>query len=255
MIKFFGTAFNAKITKSGEKMNISSKDNQCGIDLNNPPSTRGENKKVIFDVDIVLATEDSLLGFGRPVTDFTTEQLDIVPFPLPIGSWRSLVPGTGIEGGYVEDVFECERIGNVQYSINVGLKRRYIIGWYGEDPCHAASPTSDPVLFPTYILTHEANYHPDGGQIISSRDGKSPFVLLLAPPGDTITPKSFKAFYIDPTTNVKGVHINPGTWHQPAFPVNGSGVLNNRQGKVHGCVAASFTQEFNGYLRVPLTLT
>lgn len=192
---------------SVQMADISSKDNQSCLNLVSPPSTLRDNIN-IFDVPIVKANEDSLHGFGRPVKNFATEPLDIVPFPLPPGSWRSLVLGTGIEGGYVEDVFECERIGNVQYSVNVGLKRKYIIGWYGNDPSESAAASSVPLLSPTSILTHEANYHPDGGQIICSKDGKTPFVLLLAPPGDNIRPESFKAFYVDPTTEIKGVSWN-----------------------------------------------
>ena len=56
---------------------------------------------------------------------------------------------------------------------------------------------------------------------------------------------------------ILGVHADAGVWHQPAFPANGAAgpfVLQNRQGKVHGCVACDFVKEFGGYLRVPLTL-
>jgi len=135
---------------------ISAKDNQSGLDLLRPPSTK-DSAISIIDVPICVASASTLQGFGRPVTDFSTEPLDIVPFPLPPGSWRSLVAGTGVEGGFVEDVFENQRIGNVQYSVNVGLKRKYIIGWYGDDPLDAALGTSIPILSPTSILTHEVS--------------------------------------------------------------------------------------------------
>lgn len=46
------------------------------------------------------------------------------------------------------------------------------------------------------VVTREANYHPDGGQIVSPRD-KRPFVALLALPSDDITPNKFVAFYCD----------------------------------------------------------
>ena len=135
---------------------IPAKDNQCGLDLTRPPSTKDSAISVV-DVPICIASALTLQGFGRPVTDFSTEPLEIVPFPLPPGSWRSLVDGTGVEGGYVEDVFENQRIGNVQYSVNVGLKRKYVIGWYGHDPLEAALGTSVPILSPTSILTHEVS--------------------------------------------------------------------------------------------------
>jgi len=91
--------------------------------------------------------------------------------------------------------------------------------------------------------------------VFSSRDLQS-FVLLLAKPGDDVGPHSFTAFYVDPVaTGIMGVHIHAGVWHQPAFPANKTGdlLLDNRQGKVHGCVACDFVKEFGGYLRVPLS--
>ena len=239
---------------------ISAHDNQTGLDLTSPPSTRGAAPARIFDVPLVRATAANLQGFGRPVADFASSRLDITPFPT--SGWRKLVAGTGDEGGFVEDVFENERVGDVQFSVNVGLGRKYVTGWFGEDPraaattAEGAAPSSD-----RFILTHEANYHPDGGQIIASRGGGR-FVLLLARAGDDVRPESFRAFLIDPSFDgTVGVHIDAGTWHQPAFPAAleegdsagaGRAVLDNRQGKVHACVAVSFVEEFGGYLRVPL---
>ena len=83
-------------------------------------------------------------------------------------------------------------------------------------------------------------------------------MLLLAKAGDDVTVESFKAFYVDPvSTGIIGVHVDAGVWHQPAFPAasvasGGRLLLDNRQGKVHGCVAVDFVKEFGGYLRVPL---
>jgi ureidoglycolate lyase len=233
---------------------IRSSDNQCGLDLTRPPSTRDVR---VFDVPLLRATDSNLAGFGRMVRDFASAGCDITPFPL--SGWRRLVEGTGDEGGVVEDVFELARVGRVQFAVNVGLGRKYVTGWYGSDPAEAED-TKDPAdelvpgLFDS-ILTHEANYHPDGGQVFSSRG--APFVLLLARPGDDVAPASFRAFFVDPADGFSGVHISAGVWHQPAFPAAGGGgaasTLDNRQGKVHGCVAVDFVREFGGYLRVPLS--
>ena len=260
---------------------IAARDNQSGLDLSSPPSTRagaaGGAAARVFDVPLVRATAENLRGFGRPVRDFARERLDITPWPLAgAGGWRKLVAGTGDEGGFVEDVFrnELDASGSVQLSVNVGLKRRYVIGWFGSDPAEAAersriaaaaaggaeaSAEPGPAVDRSSILTHEANYHPDGGQIIASRDG-APIVLLLAPRGDDVQPASFRAFLVDPAFDgTVGVHIDAGTWHQPAFPVHeGAGArgaaptLDNRQGRVHACVSCDFVREFGGYLRVPL---
>ena len=230
---------------------ISAHDNQTDIELSSPPSTVGPSAMHIFNVPLLRATADNLIGFGRPVTNFKDAGCDITPFPL--NGWRTAVPGTGIEGGVVEDVFTNERKGLIQYAVNVGLGRKYIIGWYGNDPAAAATTPPNATEETDFILTHEANYHADGGQVFCARE-MAPFVLLLAPKGDDITPSSFRAFLIDPKFNgIIGVHVNAGTWHQPAFTLSGEGTLDNRQGKIHSCVAVSFIKEFNGYLRVPLT--
>ena len=285
---FFGVscARAAAVVPTGQMAasSISARDNQTGINLVSPPSTRSGAARV-FDVPLVRATAENLRGFGRPVRDFSTDKVDIVPWPA--AGWRALVPGTGDEGGVVEDVFrnELDASGRVQLSVNVGLNRRYIIGWFGDDPAEAAHASAAAAAAPgaaaagtiaatpgaaaagtaaavdrSFILTHEANYHPDGGQIIASRDG-APVVLLLAPKGDDVSAASFRAFFVDPAFDgTVGVHIDAGTWHQPAFPVHeGAGAggasptLDNRQGKVHACVACDFVREFGGYLRVPLT--
>jgi ureidoglycolate lyase len=228
-------------------------DNQSSLDLTAPPSTAVLK---VFDVPLVLATKESLQGFGHPITDFAAAGCAITPWP--VSGWRGLVPGTGDEGGVVEDVFHLERRGHVQYAKNVGLGRKYVTGWYGSDPAASAAleGVEPPAPALASILTHEANYHPCGGQVFAAKGpAPAPFVLLLAPPGDDITPASFRAFYVDPARGVLGVHVNAGVWHQPAFPAAGAAgplVMDNRQGKVHACVAADFVREFNCYLRVPL---
>ena len=128
---------------------ITPKDNQSGLDLSRPPSTR---QLKVFNVPLLPATAENLEGYGLPVTDFSSAGCAITPWP--VSGWRSLVPGTGDEGGFVEDVFTSERRGGVQYSCNVGLGRRYIIGWYGDDPSLAKNdiePTQEELQF---ILTH-----------------------------------------------------------------------------------------------------
>ena len=64
-----------------------------------------------------------------------------------------------------------------------------------------------------------------------------------------MTPKDFKAFYFDGSF---GVHIDPGVWHQPFFPVDDELEFWDKQGKVHACVAVDFPKEFKCYIAVPL---
>ena len=74
--------------------------------------------------------------------------------------------------------------------------------------------------------------HADGAQLVYPRFGE-PFVLLLAKPGDDITPQDCTAFYFDGTF---GAAIRPNVWHQPAFPVHKSITLRNKQVRIRAWV-------------------
>ncbi len=216
--------------------------NFAALDLGALPSTaRGEAR--IHPVRQVVATVETLGGYGHIVTDFAAGTVTIVTWPQP--GWRPIVAGTGNEGGIVEDSFEMVRRGEVQHAVNHAVGRSYITGWFA-DPA-SASETREPGDT-SRILTHEANYHPDGGQIFFPRDG-APFVALLARPGDDVTPADFVAFHCDGSF---GIHIDPGVWHQPVFPVGERARFDDKQGRVHACIAVDFVSEFGCYLEVPL---
>ncbi len=218
--------------------------NFSGIDLERLPSiTRGEAR--VVRARALRATEQSLVGYGHFVDDFARAEVTIVPWP--VRGPRPLVPGTGIEGGTVEDRFVMERRGQVQYAVNHAVARSYVTGWF-EDPARAredAAPADT-----SRIYTHEANYHPDGGQIFFPLE-VSPFVALLARPGDDVRAEDFVAFWFDGT---RGVHIDPGVWHQPVFPIAERAVFDNRQGRVHACVSIDFVGELGVFIEVPLSL-
>jgi ureidoglycolate lyase/seryl-tRNA synthetase len=57
------------------------------------------------------------------------------------------------------------------------------------------------------------------------------------------------AFYCDGSF---GIHIDPGVWHQPVFPLGSTAVFDDKQGRVHACIAVDFVIEFGCYLEVPL---
>jgi len=217
-------------------------DNFCDAPLNDMPSLAqiGAHR-----VPMVAASNDSLRGMGRLLDGF--DPTDVVLVPWPTSGWRPLVPGTGAEGGTVVERFEMTREGGLQFAHNHAVQRRYLIGWYG-DP--ATTTGSSEPADQTRLYTHEANYHPDGGQIFASRDG-SPFVALLAPPGDDVNAQSFRAFWCD---GRHAVHVDPGTWHQPVFATRDVQVFDNAQGRVHACVSVDFVAEFGTYLEVPLGL-
>jgi len=206
-----------------------------------PSLARGEARA--HRVQLIAATDENLRGYGRIVPNFQQGSVTIVTWPQP--GRRPIVPGTGNEGGIVEDSFLMERRGEVQHAFNRAVGRRYVTGWFA-DPATASH--GRPAADTSRIYTHEANYHPDGGQIFSPRDGAA-FVALLAKPGDDVTPETFVAFHCD---GWFGLHIDPGVWHQPVFPLAPTAVFDGKQGRVHACVAVDFLGEFGCYLEVPL---
>lgn len=216
--------------------------NQCDQDLDKMPSIKEVG---VYKVPIVHATQDNLQGYGRIVHDFDNEEVEIVTWPQR--GFRPVVPGTGRGGGIVEDLFVMQREGGQMYAVNHAVKSRYLTGWFG-DPANMTK-TSEPQRTKS-VLTHEANYHPDGGQVFFSQDGK-PFVALLAKPGDNVRPEDFVAFYFDGSY---GVQIGPNVWHQPVFPCGDTGLFRNKQGAVHACVSVDFVEEFKQYLEVPLVI-
>jgi len=194
-------------------------------------------------VPLVVATVATLRGYASVVTDFAAGRVTIVTWPQP--GWRPVVTGTGNEGGVVEDSFEMVRHGEIQHAVNHAVGRSYITGWFADPATASAARAPDDT---SRIFTHEANYHPDGGQIFFPRDG-APFVALLAKPGDDVTPEDFVAFHCDGSF---GVHIDPGIWHQPMFPIGERARFDDKQGRVHACIAVDFVSEFGCYLEVPL---
>jgi ureidoglycolate lyase len=216
--------------------------NFAAVDLAAMPSiARGEVRAQ--PVPAITATRETLRGYGHIVSEFTGAEVTIVTWPRP--GWRAVVAGTGNEGGVVEDSFVMERRGEVQHAVNLAVGRSYITGWF-TDPATASSHREPSDT--SRIYTHEANYHPDGGQIFCPRDNAA-FVALLARPGDDVKPEDFVAFYCDGSF---GIHIDPGVWHQPVFPLAPGALFDDKQGRVHACIAVDFVTEFGCYLEVPL---
>ena len=60
------------------------------------------------------------------------------------------------------------------------------------------------------------------------------------------------AFYCDGSF---GINLHPGIWHQPLFPLYDKALFDDKQGKVHACIAVDFVTEFGVYLSVPLLAT
>ncbi len=196
------------------------------------PELYNFNKFPIVNVPIIRATPENFKDYGRIVNDYANEQVIIKPWPVS-GS-RQLMPGTGADGGETEGIFSYWFVDGYLHAKNRAVGGSYITGR----------------LFDNVILTREANYHPDGGQVFWAPNG-CPFILLLARPGDDITPSDFVGFYFE---GIQAVQIWPDIWHQPVYPVGrNSADFMTKQGKVHGCVGVDFINEFGVWLAINLS--
>ncbi len=197
----------------------------------------------IHRVPLVRATPQSVEGFARIEPSFEEAVVDIVTWPAP--GWRPVVAGTGNEGGITQGDFVMKYAGEKMLAYNHAVDGYYVTGWFA-DPATACEDAAN--VDRTRIYVREANYHPDGSQVFFPRDSQ-PFIALLAKPGDDIKPEDFIAFHCDGTF---GINLLPGVWHQPVFPLADHVVFDDKQGKVHACIAVDFVIEFGCYLEIPL---
>lgn len=198
----------------------------------------------LHTVPLVLATNETLEGYGHLVDDPATFQISITRWPAQ--GWRPVDKGTGDEGGFVEGTFRCDWKGDVLFGENEAVNGEYVLGW-ATDPQQAS--TGAPTTPRDKILLWHMNYHPDGGQLFFPLE-KKPFVVPLALPGDDLSPDKVVAFWCDGST---GVYIHANIWHEGIFPVHNQQRFLDRQGAVHARVSADIGQEFGVYLSVPLT--
>jgi ureidoglycolate lyase len=192
---------------------------------------------------LVVATPESLAGYGRLVPDYERCKVEIVRWPAQ--GWRAVDGDTGDEGGTAEGVFEFWWKGDMLYGRNGAVGDTYLFGW-NRDPVEASEDRNDAPR--DRVLIWHANYHPDGGQVFFPREGK-PFVVPLALPGDDVTPDKFVSFWFDGSA---GLYIHPNVWHEAVFPLAERASFNDKQGKVHARVSVDFAREFGVYLQVPL---
>ena len=194
-------------------------------------------------VPLVVATAESLKGYGRLVDDPAQCEIEIVRWPAQ--GWRPVDPDSGDEGGVTEGVFHSAWEGDVLMGRNDAVGGHYVLGW-ACDPQQASRARAGAPR--ERVLLWHLNYHPDGGQLFYPLDA-TPFVVPLALPGDDITPDRVVAFWCDGS---RGLYIHPDIWHDGVFPAGDSQRFLDRQGRVHARVSCDLGQEFGVYLSVPL---
>ncbi len=194
---------------------------------------------------VVLATPESLAGYGRLVDDPAEVAIEIVRWPAQ--GWRPVDGNSGDQGGVVEGTFELEWRGDTLYGRNDAVGDAYLFAW-STRPWEARA--SGPTRPRREALMWRANYHPDGGQMVFPMNGEA-FLASLAPPGDDVKPGDFVTFKI---AGGRGLYVPPGVWHGPFIPLADRATLLDRQGRVHARVSVDFVKEFGVFLTAPLEI-
>jgi len=197
----------------------------------------------LHQVPLVVATDDSVKGYGCLVDHPDDIDIEIVRWPAQ--GWRPVDADTGDEGGWVEGIFHGEWKGDILFGTNEAVSGNYVLGW-STDP-QLARAGEQTVPRESVLLWH-FNYHPDGGQLFFPLDNE-PFVVPVALPGDDLTPDKVIALWCDGS---RGLYIHPNIWHEGIFPVGDKQRFQDRQGRVHARVSCDFGKEFGVYLSVPL---
>ena len=140
----------------------------------------------VHETPLVVATDESLKGYGCLVDDPRTFPIEIVRWPAQ--GWRPIDANSGDQGGVTEGLFEFWWKGETLYARNNAVGDSYLFGWSNwpeeaRDRAVRRMPRERALIW-------RANYHPDGGQLFYPLKGQS-FVVPLALPGDDVTPEQF----------------------------------------------------------------
>jgi ureidoglycolate lyase len=196
----------------------------------------------VHNVPTLEATTENFKEYGI-IYDSLDRNQEIIIKPWNVTGRRKLMTGTGVGGGTVSGNFEYEYMKSFD-STYLKAMNHAVNGNYTTGICYGQTKND----YPQYILTREANYHPDGGQLFVPED-RTPFILLLALPTDDIKPEHFVAFKFDGT---KSAQIFPNIWHQPVFPLVKNATFFTKQGAVHACVGVDTLNEFDTWLKIEL---
>jgi hypothetical protein len=111
----------------------------------------------VHDTPLVIASDESLKGYGCLVGNAQNFPIEIVPWPAQ--GWRKIDANSGDQGGVTEGLFEFWWKGETLYARNNAVGDSYLFGW-SNWPERATS--DGPARQRERALVWRANYHPDG---------------------------------------------------------------------------------------------
>ena len=120
------------------------------------------------DVPLIVATDESVQGYGALVEHPDDIEIEIVRWPAT--GWRQVDEDSGDEAGWWRGIFHGEWQ-DVLFGRNDTVSGHYTLGWSTTDP--AASRTDRQTAGREKVVLWHLNYHPDGGQLFFPKD-KSP---------------------------------------------------------------------------------
>lgn len=208
------------------------------LDPRVPPGLR------LVTAPLVVATAETLRGYGELVAEPKAHRIEIVRWPAQ--GWRPVDSDSGDEGGTTEGIFHAWWEAGCLMGRNEAVGGHYLLGW--SDPPEAGRSGATAGPRPARVLLWHANYHPDGGQLFFPLE-RTPFVVPMAPPGDDVKPEHFKTFWFDGSA---GLYMHPNVWHEGVFPCAPAGRFFDKQGRVHARISVDFAKEFGALLEVPL---
>ncbi|WAR17092.1 hypothetical protein MAR_031686, partial [Mya arenaria] len=159
-------------------------------------------------IPVVRATKENLSGYGRFVTNFDEEKVEINPWPVT--GPRKARPGTDIIPGVDCSQLTFKYEGNKYVSVK-DIGRRMEVGTICEEE---QSPDNK------YVLVSEITFHPDCGEVFYPKNG-DPFITVLALPGDDF-----------------------GKTERGMYTFGSSAEFLGKQGVLHCVIAANFEKEF-----------
>lgn len=80
-----------------------------------------------YEMPIVIATSESLKGYGQLIDDYENFAIEIVTWPAQ--GWRPIDLGTGNQGGTTTGIFDVWWEGDFLYGKNQAVNDQYLFGW------------------------------------------------------------------------------------------------------------------------------